>query len=420
MSPFLPDHPGMDNMSTADLLSRLAKSQMEGLRGGLSDNNGRPHNEKNHWNRDVFDAANADHHLNSIEQVFNLNNNKKGTTSSSPSLSSNAASKDWMSMNESSPKINHNNKRSSPADFSPSKRPKTSNDHQENNNSNNRTNGQTNGRSSSSMLSNHSSLSLPLPSGLPPGSFMPPGFENGFNLFSRGLTENGMSGREGGLDSLVPFGHPGLSSFLSGPGGPDGLSAADLLSKFAKSGMDGVHGVGGGLSSSESAFNNIMNNNSNNSKKGTSSSSSSASPRPGPSLPGRSPRDTPDNRASPAGSGVMMPSVRREGGTRTRNDTCEYCGKVFKNCSNLTVHRRSHTGEKPYKCELCSYACAQSSKLTRHMKTHGRLGKDVYKCRFCEMPFSVPSTLEKHMRKCVQANSGLTFRTSEASNEGSF
>lgn len=84
-----------------------------------------------------------------------------------------------------------------------------------------------------------------------------------------------------------------------------------------------------------------------------------------------------------------------------RNDTCEFCGKVFKNCSNLTVHRRSHTGEKPYKCELCSYACAQSSKLTRHMKTHGRMGKDVYRCRFCEMPFSVPSTLEKHMRKCV-------------------
>nr|XP_014091896.1 uncharacterized protein LOC106618618 isoform X1 [Bactrocera oleae] len=86
---------------------------------------------------------------------------------------------------------------------------------------------------------------------------------------------------------------------------------------------------------------------------------------------------------------------------RQRNDTCEFCGKVFKNCSNLTVHRRSHTGEKPYKCELCSYACAQSSKLTRHMKTHGRTGKDVYRCRFCDMPFSVPSTLEKHMRKCV-------------------
>lgn len=100
-----------------------------------------------------------------------------------------------------------------------------------------------------------------------------------------------------------------------------------------------------------------------------------------------------------ANSLLQGPLLKKE--SRQRNDTCEFCGKVFKNCSNLTVHRRSHTGEKPYKCELCSYACAQSSKLTRHMKTHGRTGKDVYRCRFCDMPFSVPSTLEKHMRKCV-------------------
>ncbi len=100
-------------------------------------------------------------------------------------------------------------------------------------------------------------------------------------------------------------------------------------------------------------------------------------------------------------SPMAAAAVRRSDG-RTRNDTCEFCGKVFKNCSNLTVHRRSHTGEKPYKCTMCSYACAQSSKLTRHMKTHGRLGKDVYNCKFCNMPFSVPSTLEKHMRKCVE------------------
>lgn len=112
------------------------------------------------------------------------------------------------------------------------------------------------------------------------------------------------------------------------------------------------------------------------------------------------------NIPSSTGSSMLQnPLVKKE---QKRNDTCEFCGKVFKNCSNLTVHRRSHTGEKPYKCELCSYACAQSSKLTRHMKTHGRMGKDVYRCRFCDMPFSVPSTLEKHMRKCVvnQGKSG--------------
>ncbi|XP_050300638.1 B-cell lymphoma/leukemia 11B isoform X2 [Anthonomus grandis grandis] len=107
-----------------------------------------------------------------------------------------------------------------------------------------------------------------------------------------------------------------------------------------------------------------------------------------------------ENKGVP-GPSSLLPNQLQLKKEHRRNDTCEYCGKVFKNCSNLTVHRRSHTGEKPYKCELCSYACAQSSKLTRHMKTHGRIGKDVYRCRFCEMPFSVPSTLEKHMRKCV-------------------
>ncbi|BFZ06977.1 hypothetical protein BsWGS_10016 [Bradybaena similaris] len=123
-------------------------------------------------------------------------------------------------------------------------------------------------------------------------------------------------------------------------------------------------------------------------------------------------RGSSSSSSSPTGS-LLMPNSNSGGITpprkeSRRNDTCEFCGKVFKNCSNLTVHRRSHTGEKPYKCNLCSYACAQSSKLTRHMKTHGRLGKDVYTCKFCNMPFSVPSTLEKHMRKCVEnRNAGI-------------
>ena len=106
---------------------------------------------------------------------------------------------------------------------------------------------------------------------------------------------------------------------------------------------------------------------------------------------------------------------------RRRNDTCEYCGKVFKNCSNLTVHRRSHTGEKPYRCAICAYACAQSSKLTRHMKTHGGSGRVVqpydratatavrsggaYRCRFCEVPFGQLSSLDRHIRLCHSSTS---------------
>uniref|UniRef100_A0A1I7RSX9 B-cell lymphoma/leukemia 11A n=2 Tax=Bursaphelenchus xylophilus TaxID=6326 RepID=A0A1I7RSX9_BURXY len=96
---------------------------------------------------------------------------------------------------------------------------------------------------------------------------------------------------------------------------------------------------------------------------------------------------------------LAEPAARRD--IKARKDRCDYCQKVFTNRSNLIVHLRSHTGEKPYKCNLCPYACAQSSKLTRHMRTHGQQGKEVFNCTICKMPFSVHSTLEKHMRKCV-------------------
>lgn len=109
----------------------------------------------------------------------------------------------------------------------------------------------------------------------------------------------------------------------------------------------------------------------------------------------RSPQRNPANQITP----YNRPNQQNRQRNSVRNDTCQYCGKIFKNTSNLTVHRRMHTGERPYKCTLCDYACAQSSKLTRHMRTHGVNGREVYHCEICSMPFSVYSTLEKHVKK---------------------
>ncbi|XP_015416688.1 PREDICTED: zinc finger protein 296 [Myotis davidii] len=56
-----------------------------------------------------------------------------------------------------------------------------------------------------------------------------------------------------------------------------------------------------------------------------------------------------------------------------RSPTCAVCMKTLSSFSNLKVHMRSHTGERPYACDQCPYACAQSSKLNRHKKTHRQL-----------------------------------------------
>ncbi|NXE71766.1 ZN574 protein, partial [Calcarius ornatus] len=53
-----------------------------------------------------------------------------------------------------------------------------------------------------------------------------------------------------------------------------------------------------------------------------------------------------------------------------KNLECEECKKLFSTETSLQVHRRIHTGERPYPCPECGKAFRQSTHLKDHRRLH--------------------------------------------------
>merc|ERR1719378_1146824 len=51
---------------------------------------------------------------------------------------------------------------------------------------------------------------------------------------------------------------------------------------------------------------------------------------------------------------------------------CDIFGRQFSNNTNLKIHKRTHTEEKPYKCTMCPKTFSQGGNMRRHILTHGK------------------------------------------------
>ncbi|CAO3596425.1 unnamed protein product [Absidia cylindrospora] len=93
------------------------------------------------------------------------------------------------------------------------------------------------------------------------------------------------------------------------------------------------------------------------------------------------------------------------------------CTKQFIQRSALTVHYRTHSGERPHICEqpLCKKAFSDSSSLARHRRIHS--GTRPYTCDRCEKSFTRKTTLSKHRIACQTEKSPnvLVFSSSHIS-----